>query len=173
MTKVQKNEEQQIKELSTRFYTIAVFIITTSCALLYYSYIGCTTNEGVIPFTNIVVKNIAVFKKILFGVIIAGNIVLDFEWLRYRKISKDISDVLKYTSCLLGSLVILLATYPSVVQHTLCQTVSRWQWLAMFVAGAMFGGVCSNVRNEFRFILVLLTFVCYFIIGVVYTSRFN
>ena len=152
MSKVQKNEEQQIKELSTRFYTIAVFIITTSCALLYYFYIGCTTNEGVIPFTNIVVKNIAVLKQILFGLVVVGPIVLDFEWLRYRKTPKNISDALQYIFCLLCSLVILLATYPSVVQHTSFQSVSRWQWLTMIVLGAILGRVCSNVRNEFRFI---------------------
>ena len=152
MNKVQKNEEQQVKELSTRFYTTAVFIITTSFALLYYVYTGGTANEGTIPFTNIVVKNISVLKKILFGMVIVGSIVLDFEWLRYRKNPKDISDVLKYISCLLGSITILFITYPSIVQHTSFQTVSRWQWLTMVILGIMFGRICSNIRNGFRFI---------------------
>ena len=152
MTVIQKNEAQQIKELSTRFYAIAVFIVTTSCALLYYVYTGDTTNEATIPFTNIVVKNIAVLKYILFGVVIAGLVVLDFEWLRYRKVPKNISDTLQYIFCLLGSVIILLTAYPSVVQYTLFQTVPRWQWLTMIILGAMCGGVCSNIRNEFRFI---------------------
>ncbi len=152
MESIQEHKVPQIKELSGRFYAIAVFIITTSCALLYYVYTGDTTNEGTIPFTNIVVKNIVVLKYILFGVIIAGLVVLDFEWLRYRKGPKNISDTLQYIFCLLCSIIVLLITYQNVVQHMSFQSISRWQWLTMVLLGAISGRVCSSIRNGFRFI---------------------
>ena len=152
MEELQEHKKQQEKELHGRFYAIEVFIVTVSSSLLYYFCVGDTPNDSTIPFTNLVVKNVIVLRQILFGLVIAGSVALDCEWLRYRDIQKNISDTLQYVCCLLCSIAILLITYPSIVQNTLFQSVSRWQWLAIVVFGMIFGGICSNIRNELRFI---------------------